>query len=341
MLSSMPRGDRHNFNRFVRESVRGGTRVFRKPRPVFWELFFFGRTSPLKGVFSATTIGMNLELAESRGPFDNDMLAVATAPRAITPDDYYAFGQLLAYCYYLGLQDMHKDNLLLSSEGLQVIDAEQAFSELLLPNQTLLLPPNHDIAWSAGLNLLTKTPLEGLPRPEAKKVLDGFLDLTRVFVGSLDVIRSALADAELEIRSQPIRIFFRGTRKYVEHMDGRSLLADCFEEEKIQIARGDVPYFFMRAGKEQVYCYSSDAWEYREVQTPDAFRKFTDYCAKEPSVLFARLKIEQQWARGMLYLAKKLASLEAGDLSWDSCSIVRETDRLEFRSPDLRMSAKV
>ena len=65
-----------------------------------------------------------------------------------------------------------------------------------------------------------------------------------------------------------------------------------------------------------------------------------DFCAKEPSVLFTRVKIEQQWARGMLYLAKKLTALEAGDLVWDSCSVVRDTGRLDFKSSGLRMSAK-
>ena len=340
MLGPSPRGDRHNFSRFVRESDLNGARVFRKPRPVFWELFFFGGASPLKSIFSATTIGMSLELKSSRGPFDSDMLAVETAPRPVHPSDYYALGQLLAFCYYFGLQDMHKDNLLLSPGGLQVIDAEQAFSELLLPNQTLLLPANKDIPWSAGLNILTGTALERLPNHEAKVLLDGFVDLTSLFIENLGSIRSVLRDADSDMRRQPIRIFFRGTREYVEHLDGKTIIADCFEEEAIQLARGDVPYFFMFTGSGVVYFYSSSAWAAQEVAVPVGFRKFVDYCAKEPSYLFTREKIERQWARGMLFLSKKLESLNARDLVWDSCSVTREAGQLNFVSPALRMSAK-
>ena len=283
---------------------------------------------------------MELQLKSSRGPFDNDMLAVETMPRPISSNEYYSFGQLLAYCYYLGLQDIHKDNLLWSPDGLQVIDAEQAFSELLLPNQTLLLPANRGITWSAGLNQLTKSTLEQLAHLEAKSLLDGFLDLTGLFIKDLGAIRSALLDAVPDFKRQPIRIFFRGTRDYVEHLEGRSQITNCFEDETVQLARGDVPYFFMLLGGEGVYFYSSAAWDIQEARVPDAFKKFTVYCAKEPADIFTQSKIEQQWARGMLFLSKKLASLDDRDLAWDSCSITRESGRLNFVSPSLRMTTK-
>lgn len=103
---------------------------------------------------------MNLELDSSKGLYENEMFAIEAVNRSFNHTDFYRFGELLAYAYYFGIQDLHKDNLLLTNGGIQVIDVEQAFSELLLPNHSLLLPLKKTVNWSAGLNVLTSLQIE-------------------------------------------------------------------------------------------------------------------------------------------------------------------------------------
>lgn len=269
------------------------------------------------------------------------MVAIEADQRTSQISDYYAFGQLLAYCFYFGLQDIHKDNLLICRQGLQVVDVEQAFSDLILPNQTLLLPPNRHITWSAGLNLLTTLKIEQLVRPKAKILVEGFNDLTSIFINEHAAIRSVLLSSLKEFEQQPIRIFFRGTKEYAEDLLGETMIPNCIAEEKTQLDRGDIPYFFMFLGKRQVYFYSSEYWDVEEVKVPENFQKFITYTAKNPTEFFIQSNVEQQWARGMLFLAKKSPSLTQNDLNWKTCSIVRSADQLNFASDNLKMVAKI
>jgi hypothetical protein len=283
---------------------------------------------------------MNLELKSTSGFFLNSVAEIKSIVPSLGDNDFFSFGQLLAYCYYFGIQDLHKDNILWSQDGLQVIDAEQAFSELLLPNQTLMLPANREIIWSAALNLLKKSSLEHLSRSQARSLLDGFFELSILFIENISEITEILRQNIRDIKQQPIRIFFRGTREYVEALTRESIRGNFFDEETIQLSRGDVPYFFKFMGNESVFYYSSIDWEITKVKVPDGFQKFVSYCAKDPADLITEINVKQQWARGMLYLVKKLSALNSEDTHWPSCSIEKVDGQLEFTSPDLKMIAK-
>lgn len=340
MLNQNPKGDFHNFNKFVKQIDFNGAKVFSKPRPVFWELYFFGKESPLKEIFSSTTIKMNLELSSSRSFFDNDVVAIEVSQRPIVLSDYFSFGQLLAYCYYFGLQDLHKDNLLIVPDGIQVIDLEQAFSELLLPNHSLLLPVNKNITWSAGINILSKATIDQLTALEAKHLIDGFATLSNLILNQIEKIRLILTSSLSNFEIQPMRIFFRGTRDYVEKLQGISKVQNWFPEEKLQLDRNDVPYFFMFMNKEPIHYYTSESWNTEQVIVPEDFKRFANYCAKNPLDIFKKSKIEQQRARGMLYLVNKMSILVGQDLNWDSCSILITDEQIEFSSPNIRMITK-
>jgi lantibiotic modifying enzyme len=318
-----------------------GVSVFNKPRSVFWELFFFGQKSPLRQIFASTSIQMNLTLQSSNGNFDNNIIGIERSNRNIETADYYAFGQLLAYSYYFGFQDLHKDNLLITTNGLQVIDLEQAFAKLLLPNQTLLLPANKNITWSAGLNVLTKSKIDQLALTEAKALIDGFVDLSELFLNNLQAIQSILSNEIINFEKQPIRLFYRATKDYVEKLKGTSSITNWFPEEIEQLERGDVPYFFINLGSEKAYCYSSLNWTQKEVQTPAEFHKFSNFCGKNPLDLFNREGIVHQWACGMLFLTKKLTSLSTVELNWPSCSISKINGELIFISNEMKMTAKL
>ncbi|MCB0350122.1 MAG: DUF4135 domain-containing protein [Bdellovibrionales bacterium] len=338
MLMTMSQGDSHNFNRFVFEGVSGGTRVYVKPRPIFWELFFFGANSPLKTLFTKMTIKMELVHATEQSTHDNKVVAINSSKRPITPKDFYELGQLLGYCYYFGIQDIHKDNLLITNNGLQVVDVEQTFSDLLLPNQTLLLPTDKKLAWSAGLNALTQDPLELIPNTEAKALFDGYQSITEYFFNQLSGIRELLQAHESDFKNYPIRIFFRGTRDYANLLEKKTTIENLLPEENIQLERGDIPYFFKFINRNQVYYYTSESWEYKEVALPIDFIKYVDFCAKDPLDLFTNQRLENAWACGSLYLAKNLPTVPANKLKWETCAIDKTESYLSFTSKNLNMT---
>lgn len=340
MLENIPKGDFHNFNRFVSQRKLNGAIVFNKPRPVFWEMFFFGERSPLKRVFTSTTIQMNLRHLQAKGVFDNDVKAINSADRLATLDDFYAFGQLLAYCYFFGLQDIHKDNLLITENGLQVIDLEQAFSDMLLPNQSLLLPVNPGGIWIAGLNVLTNKAIDQLGKFESKKMIDGFLSLSKVVLDSVDQITEILLTSQASFQNQPLRVYLRGTKDYDEKLRGESAVSNWFYEESVQLTRGDIPYFFSYLGDNNVYYYTTKCGVKEKAEVPAAFHKFTDYCGKNIADLFNKKLIREKWARGILFLAKKLEILDGVDLQWTDCSVVRKEGQLKFISPLLMVTTK-
>lgn len=284
---------------------------------------------------------MNLELSSSKGLHESEMFAIQAVNRPVNPADFYRFGELLAYAYYFGIQDLHKDNLLLTDGGIQVIDVEQAFSELLLPNHSLLLPLKKTVNWSSGLNVLTSLQIEELGTNEAKCLIDGFVNMTQIFLCKLMGILDVLQNHLINFEAQPIRVFFRGTRDYVEHIKGITSIDNLFPEEEVQIDRKDVPYFFMFLGNENVYYYSTESWDFKTVEVPTQFVPFINYCALNPLNFMTQRKIEEQWAKGMLYLARKLKSLNSGHLQWEYCSILKSSQELAFRSPSLSMTAKV
>ncbi|GEM_PF-1958829 len=342
MIDSSQRGDLHNFNRAVKSHLTtDSVAVFNKPRSVFWELYFFGAKSPLKYLFTNTGIKMDLVLSASRGPFDNDIFSINLSNREIELKDFFLFGQLLAYSYYFGLQDLHKDNLLISPTGIQIIDVEQAFSELLLPNQTLLLPVSKEATWSGGLNALTSTTIDNLSKDQAKELINGFVQLTEFFLKNLENIKLIILESLPEFKKQPLRVFFRGTREYVEELSGKNKINNLFGAENTQLLRGDVPYFFMFLNKKHVYNYTSERWDIKAVDVPDEFLKFIDFCAKDPISLLEKSKVELRFARGLLYLSKKMNILNNEDLIWSSCAVTRSKESLIFNGFGLNMKSKV
>jgi hypothetical protein len=113
-----------------------------------------------------------------------------------------------------------------------------------------------------------------------------------------------------------------------------------FPEEVVQTERKDVPYFFMFLGKENVHYYSTENWDYETVEVPTQFVPFINYCALSPLNFMAQAKIEEQWAKGMLYLARKLVSLNSENLQWEHCSVAKSDQELAFTSPNLKMATK-
>lgn len=66
-----------------------------------------------------------------------------------------------------------------------------------------------------------------------------------------------------------------------------------------------------------------------------------DYCAKSHKDILSHENLELRWARGMLYLLKRLRTLQNNDFSWPTCSIRRTDTEIEFDSPTIKMKSKL
>lgn len=338
MLITAPQGDLHNFNRSVYKVALKDGAFFKKPRPVIWETLFFGNKSPLKNIFSNTAIQMELNQLASSGFFENDMLEVSKSDRAISESDFYCFGQLLGYCYYFGIQDIHKDNIIISDKGIQVIDVENAFSNFILPNQSLLLPANKEITWSAGLNLLTKDNLGELSQVYASNIIEGFVFISEYFYKHWAQIKMILLQNKDTFINYPIRVFFRGTKEYTEHLKGIAQIQNLFEEETIQLVRNDVPYFFKIIGKSDVFYYTTNNWTFEKARIPAEFHKYANHLTDNLEVFFNPEKFERQWGSGLLYLVNKMKNLNTEKLAWDMCSVIFDAYKMYFQGPNIKMA---
>ena len=179
---------------------RSSSLFFRKPRPVFWEHLFFGQDSVLKPLFSE--VGAN-------GPFDlgsflfnleveveSEWLGysreIQRSDTPLTDQHFYSFGVLLAYAYAFGIRDLHKFNLIKTKTHLQVIDAEVVLANLILPNETVLLPFKDVPFEDCGANLLVNS-LEQLSADRRRLIFAGHFDLFAVIFKKQNILLEQLS----------------------------------------------------------------------------------------------------------------------------------------------------
>ncbi len=204
-----------------------------------------------------------------------------------------------------------------------------------------MLPVNKETTWSGGINTITEIPIQNLPKVKAQKIITGFTQLSDFFILNLDTIKAILDRSLEQFKKQPLRVFFRGTREYAEDLSGKNKISDLFNAEKIQLSRGDIPYFFMFLGEKTIYKYKNENWDIEAIEIPDKFIKYIDFCGKLPMELLDKQKIELKFARGLLYLAKNMKTLNDMDLFWDNYTVIRKNDTIEFNGFNIKIKSKI
>jgi hypothetical protein len=259
--------DKHNFGKSVEKIRQASGTLFRKPRTVFWEWLFFGNKSPLAEIFN--TAGLNGELPLSSFLFnlelnvDGPWLGHSTEVQAdesgnLKPSHFYGFGVLLAYSYIFGIRDLHQQNLVKTSTHFQAVDAEIVFTRLVLPSETLLLPFKNFGYEFSGIGALAKT-AAGFNTENIQQIFAGYFDLFLHAVNRRDEITHALGG--IDAGDHPCRVIVRNTLEYKPFLDSRDLGADLLVSESIQLARGDVPYYFKYLGRKELRWLSTPSIE--------------------------------------------------------------------------------
>lgn len=239
--------DKHNFGQQVETVQRGSDTWYRKPRTVYWEWLFFGKTSPLKTLFNEKGENGTRPLADYFFNLDIEVEStwsgyakeVATENQTPTSEHFYAFGALIAYCYIFGIRDLHKQNLIMTKTHLQAVDAEVVFTALTLPHETLLLPFKNVGYEFAGIGALVNSK-EELTQAQVEQIIFGYWDLFSVVSNKKTEIDETFAG--LDFSKIPMRVIVRNTSEYRKLL--KDLPLNTLPSEVEQVNRGDIPFYF-------------------------------------------------------------------------------------------------
>lgn len=278
-------GDSHNFGRRV--SPRGGR--FAKPRPLLWEWLVLAADSPLRQLLdeaaerdglgreafgflpalaffpSSTEIGGEVEridLSPLPAPSRESRRALATT-----------VGRSLALWSWLGVTDLHWENLVLGADArgrvvFTPLDVEMILADLSLPTETKLLPdadPEYAAICRHACGVRRVLPYLGKP-VEAAEVLE-MAGAYRGTLAFLDRHTNAIAGVFAGLpglRETPIRVCLRGTGDYVRARS-EPVWPPLLDAEAAQLDRGDIPYFFRLYGRPGIHYYGDQ--ELRRIET--------------------------------------------------------------------------
>jgi hypothetical protein len=271
-------GDSHNFGRRVK---RRGERI-EKPRTLLWEWLLLSPKSPLRELLgqAAAAEGWEPETFEflpslkfwnvgaRGGEVERIKLLPLQARSAARKQELASVvGRALALFSWLGLADLHWENLVLgqNADGRIVfgpLDVEMILADLSLPTETKLLPdadPEYAAICQHACGIRRALPFLG--KPVTASHLLGIASAYRATLEFLDRHASAIAKVFTSLpalKTAPIRVCLRGTGEYV--LAGTEpLWPPLLDAEAEQLARGDIPYFFRLYGAPGIHYFSDQA----------------------------------------------------------------------------------
>jgi hypothetical protein len=275
-----PLGDPHNFGRHV--SLQG-KRVL-KPRALLWEWLLLSSQSPLRRLLADLAADGELPpdwfeflpslrfftpVAAARGAVFGEVEKLELKPLARLGAAGRAelasiTGRALALFSWLGLSDLHWENLVLGRDRRDHIvfgplDVEMILAELSLPTETKLLPdpdPEYAAICQHACGVRRVLPYLGKPvaPPDLLAIAGGYLRTLALLDRNTHVITKLIAGAP-GMRETPIRVCLRGTDEYVRAYTA-PLWPPLLAAEHEQLARGDIPYFFRYYGRRGIHYYA-------------------------------------------------------------------------------------
>jgi hypothetical protein len=254
-----------NFHNGRASVVRCEDNFYLKPRCVLWEFLLLSKASPLlsfllsEANFASAALQLlqctTVKKINSLSPLGAGKVLALLEPsqleRPLTNDEASLLGSLIGLVSWLGLTDLHSENVIvgIKPDGFLTctpIDIESAFNDLLLPSQTGLLPSKDIPHNRCGLSSVI----------EQVKACAGIRQAFLVGIAYFQTIEELfklekkLEQVHLGFEENfPSRVFFSPTTQYVNFLKtgvfqpklgNRNLLP----EEIIQLNRGDIPYFY-------------------------------------------------------------------------------------------------
>ncbi len=239
-------------------------RRIHKPRPLLWEKLLLSRESPLRELLGADFDFLPSLAFHGENEVDRIRLEPLTSRSASTRRDLAAItGRSLALFSWIGVSDLHWENLVLgrSARGQIVfgpIDVEMILADLALPTETKLIAdadPEYAVICRHAAGVRRVLPILG--KPIAAAELLTIAHAYRSTLEFLDRMHEEITAVFLRLRAlrtTPIRVLLRGTGDYVRARS-EPIWPPLLEAESVQLARGDIPYFFRLHGERGIRFY--------------------------------------------------------------------------------------
>lgn len=275
-------GDSHNFGRRV--VARDGR--IAKPRTVFWEWLLLSEHSPLRQQLSRIAAedqsGVRFDFLPSlqfvrpathrdeAGAQEGEVERIALQPLALTtPAECRTLaevtGHAIALFSWLGLGDLHWENLALGADAkggicFAPLDIELLLDDHALPTATRLLPeadPDYAALYQHACGIRRVLPFLGKPIAlvDLLAMVNAYRQMLAALERHTDAIAATLASLPA-LHKAPLRVCLRSTGDYVHA--GPNLDPPLLAAEEEQLRRGDIPYFFRLYGRPGIH-YFTDA----------------------------------------------------------------------------------
>lgn len=261
-------GDTHNFGKYVHLQK---DKVV-KPRTTVWEYLFLSKTSVLRslindecqfaGIASPYSLAPDLQVDVISNQLGHvDYFSVDSLPESynINFEDVESIGAMIAMSFWFGIGDLHHENIFVGKNGNDLIcfpiDIECIFDHLTHLKQNLLLPSEKISPEKCGLAKILNHIMQ-LPKAVRFALIKSFVDNTNLYNGISQKIYTAISEID-HINHQPIRVIIRDTAFY-KKLDITDSSSNLYKSEVIQIARGDIPYYFRFPDSDDIYFWVSD-----------------------------------------------------------------------------------
>jgi hypothetical protein len=176
-------------------------------------------------------------------------------------------GRSLALWSWLGVSDLHWENLVvgMDTRGRMIfapLDVEMILADLSLPTETKLIPdadPEYAALCRHACGVRRILPYLGKPvdAPDLLEMLGAYQGTLRFLDRNAQAIAGVFQELP-ELAGTPIRVCLRATEEYVR-APSRPLWPPLLEAETIQLARGDIPYFFRLYGRPGIHYYGNES----------------------------------------------------------------------------------
>jgi hypothetical protein len=233
------------------------------------------------------------------------------------------------HAFIFGIRDLHAQNLIFTATHLQPIDAEVVLTDLSLPNETILLPFKDTVFDSCGLRPLANS-ISDIDSTDRSQIFAGYFDLFAAMSSQRRAIIDTFANQSLRV---PIRLILRNTREYQPYLHGAASLDSLLKEERTQVERGDVPYFFKHCDDANLYWLSKPG-TISSVETDlGAFKPDVDRHAKNPARLLGDENgLVRKMVQGAFLLQKQFADSDRREFRWCGDALVLSLEGCEISS---------
>jgi len=253
-------GDSHNLGKRVR--LNGNVLV--KPRSTYFEKLFLNKSSELRNFFRNSNT--SLEELDTYYPdlkFTEVNSGICFAETKITkleesiPSEISKFlcrsiGKNIALMQWFGISDLHCQNMMFFQKNNMTsvcpIDIEVIFSDIFYPSQSYLIGKKNGVAGFKKIEEINyDNPLENF--------IEIFKSYTET-IESLNFLKPKIESLLQEIlpKDAVVRAIFRDTQMYIN----KSNIEKYEESERVQLKRGDVPFYYKSIWEDKYYFISEN-----------------------------------------------------------------------------------